>query len=97
MREACDALRDKLFEDMDEDDRIEAFVAEHVENELYTNTSMFDWHNRLTGSCLAGRKAFVKDHGIDMDGSMTVAEFIRLTENAYGGDVIQRLKERYNL
>jgi len=32
---------------------------------------------------------------IDLDGSITVAEFIRLTEDAYGGDVILAVKERY--
>ncbi len=53
------------------------------------------WHHRLTGSCLAGREEFIKNHEIDMAGSSTVLEFIALTENDYGGSIIQRLREFY--
>ena len=90
------ALRDKLFEDMPEEERIEAFLEEHELHKAYPNRDLYDWHHRLTGSCDMGRQAFVKDHGLSLDGETTVAEFIRLTENAYGGDVIRRLKERYD-
>ena len=95
LREAMEALRDKLFEDMPEAERIEAFMAEHELHKAYPNRDLYDWHHRLTGSCDMGRRTFVADHGIDMDGETTVDEFIRLTENAYGGEVIRRLKERY--
>lgn len=93
LREAMEALRDKLFEDMPEDERIAAFVAEHEPGKPYPNRDLFDWHHRLTGSCEAGRKAFVADHGLDMGGSTTPEEFIRLTRNAYGGEVIRKLEE----
>lgn len=59
------------------------------------NTDLYEWHHRLTGSCELGRRQFAKDKGIDIEhGSMTVTEFIELTENAYGGEVIRHLKER---
>ena len=89
------ALRDKMFEDMPEEERIDEFIKEHPEvDKPYQNKDLFEWHHRLTGSCLAGRNAFVKDKGLSLDGSTTVLEFIKLTENAYGGEVIRKLKER---
>ena len=43
-----------------------------------------------------GRKSFAKNHNIDIDNDvMTVKEFIKLTENAYCGDVIRELKGAY--
>jgi len=44
---------------------------------------------------MAGRNAFVKDRGLTLDGETTVTEFIRLTENAYGGSTIKALKKAY--
>ena len=96
LKEAMEALQEKLFEDMPEEERIEEFVKFHKTGEKYPNTDFFNWHNKLTGSCLAGRNAFVKNHEIDMDGSMTVSEFIELTKNDFGGDTILKLKEYYH-
>ena len=95
LREAMSALRDKLFEDMPEEERIKAFVDTHKPGVPIPNRELFDWHHRLTGSCLAGRNDFVERMGIDMDGSTTPEEFIRLTEHAYGGDVVRKLRAFY--
>ena len=95
LREAHKALMDKLFDDMPEEERIAEFVKAHKADALYPNTDFFEWHHRLTGSCEIGRAAFVKNHNIDMSGSMTVKEFIKLTENDYGGSTIKKLKEFY--
>ena len=96
LREAMAALTDKLFEDMPEEERIKAFIREHPEkSKAYPNRDLFDWHNKLTGSCLAGRNAFVKDMGLSLEGETTVEAFIELTRNAYGGDIIRRLEEAY--
>lgn len=95
LRDAMDALRDKLFEDMPEDERIQAFVDAHEPGKAYPNQDLFDWHHRLTGSCLAGRTAFVQSHGLSLDGETTVEEFIRLTEHDYGGEIIRKLKPFY--
>lgn len=97
LREAMDALRDKLFEAMPEEERIASFVAEHKSGVPYPNADLFHWHHRLTGSCEAGRRAFVSDHGIDMDGKTTPEDFIRLTKNAYGGSVIKKLGVYYHV
>lgn len=97
LREAMSDLNEKLFEDMPEEDRIAEFIKAHPDKDkAYSNQDLFDWHNRLTGSCLAGRNAFVKDHGLTLDGSTTVADFIELTKNAYNGSVIRNLAEAYN-
>ncbi len=95
IREARDALLGKMFEDMSVEDRINAFVEAHDSDKAYPDADVFDWHHRLTGSCLAGRNAFAADHDMDLTGSRTVKEFIALTENAYGGDIIRRLKDFY--
>lgn len=60
LAEARKALRDKLFEDMDENERIDAFLNEFNLTDKYPAKEFFDWHNKLTGSCEMGRKAFVK-------------------------------------
>ena len=96
LHKAMAALRDKMFEDMPEEERIAEFIKEHPDKDkAYPNQDLFDWHHRLTGSCMAGRNAFVKDRGLSLDGETTVTEFIRLTENAYGGDTIKALKKAY--
>lgn len=96
LREAMNALREKLYEDMPQEERIAAFIAEHPLGEAYPCRDLYDWHHRLTGSCEMGRNAFAKDHGIDVEhGTMTVERFIKLTRNAYGGDVIRALERAY--
>ena len=98
LADAMSEVRDKLFEDMTEDERIAAFVAEHRLGVPYPCRDLYDWHHRLTGSCDMGRAQFAKDRGIDVDTeTRTVEEFIELTRNAYGKDVILRLADAYNL
>lgn len=95
LHDAMKSLQEKLFENLSEEDRIEEFVKFHEKDKKYSNKDFFEWHNKLTGSCLAGRNAFVKDHCIDLEGESTVDEFIKLTENSYGGNIIKKLKEFY--
>ena len=95
VREAMEALRGKLFAGMNAEERCEAFAQEHKAGRKYPNRDYFEWHHRLTGSCLMGREEFAREHGVDMDGSMTPEDFIRLTESAFGGDVIKRLRRFY--
>lgn len=95
LAKAMEALRDKLFEDMPEEERIAVFLKETEDGEAYPAQYFYDWHHRLTGSCDMGRKQFARDNGIDVDNdTMTLREFLELTKNAYGGDVIRKvLKE----
>ena len=92
LREAMEALRDKLFEDMPEDERIDTFLRETDREKAYPTQYFYDWHHRLTGSCDMGRKQFARDHGVDLEhGMMTLTEFLELTKDAYGGDVIRKV------
>lgn len=97
LRTAMDALRDKLFEDMPEEERIAEFVKAHEWGKQYPSADYYDWHHRLTGSCDMGRSEFAKRHGYKLtdDELLTVEKFIKLTENSYGGSVIRKLREAY--
>ena len=94
LRAAQNALTDKLFDDVSLDERVTAFLECHNLTDAYPNRDLFEWHHKLTGSCLVGRTAWVENRGVDMDGSTTVIEFIRLCENDFGRDAIRALKER---
>ena len=92
LREAMEALREKLFEDMPENERIEMFLRETDCGKTYPTQYFYNWHHRLTGSCDMGRKQFARDHGVDLEhGMMTLMEFLELTKDAYGGDVIRKV------
>lgn len=97
LREAMDALRDKLFENMPEEERIAEFIKAHKWGEKYSAVDFYDWHHRLTGSCEMGRREFAKSHGYSLteEELITVEEFIELTKNSYGGSVIRKLREAY--
>ena len=46
----------------------------------------------LTGSCKAGREAFCRDNGIDIENdTFTIHEFVSLTKDSYGGETIKKL------
>ena len=93
LAEVREALQDKLFYEMPVEKRIAAFWACHKKGVKYPTKDFFEWHHKLTGSCLMGRQQFAKDHDVDLDGEITVDEFIALTKNAFGGDIIKRLEE----
>lgn len=95
LRKAVAAMQDKLYEDMPAEERIAAFIGCHDYEGTYNNTDLYDWHHRLTGSCEMGRQQFAIDHGIDLDGKMSIKEFIELTKNAYGGEIIKKLEKEY--
>lgn len=95
LHEAAEALRDKIFNDMSEEDRINAFCKEFEHDKKYKGQVFFDWHHRLTGSCLFGRNQFVKEQGLSLDDEFTVDEFIDICINSYGGETIRQLKEKW--
>ncbi len=92
LREAMAALQAKLCDGMTEEERIAAFWECHNRTDKYSGRDLYQWHHVLTGSCEFGRNEFVKNHGIDIDNSeFTVAEFVKLCKNSYGGKVIRKL------
>ena len=98
LHDAFSALQEKLYDDSTEEERIEAFRKEFPEYDTpYHNRDLFTYHHVLTGSCQMGRESFCKDKGIDLDGSTTVREFVELTKDSYGGDVICKLPDVYGI
>ena len=92
LHEAQQALESKLFNEMAIEERIEMFLKEFKRNKKYKGTVFFDWHNKLTGSCEMGRTIFIRDNNLSLDGEYTVDEFIVITENSYGSEIIKQLK-----
>ena len=90
------ALQEKLFDEMDADEKIELFREKFKDGVKYPAREFYDWHHKLTGSCEFGRKSFARDREIDLDAGMyTVREFVEITKDAYGGEIIRRLEEYY--
>lgn len=92
LKEAIDELHEKLFDDMPEEDRIAEFFKAHSPGVKYPAKDLFVWHNRLTGSCEAGRMSFARSHDIDLENdTFTIEEFINLCKDSYGGETIKKL------
>ena len=97
-REAAMADAQRKYDDnKPEEERIADFIGEFPTLDSVVPCSrLFVCHNRLTGSCEMGRREFCRLHGINVESdSMTVAEFIKVTKNEYGGDTIRRLEQEY--
>lgn len=97
-----EAFRDavsKYEHDLPTEERIANFNSTFPDNDKPVKVSLlYVWHNKLTGSCALGRQMFAKEHNIDIEmDSMTVSEFVKLTENSYGRNVIKLLKQSRGL
>lgn len=96
LRDAFTSLQEKLYDDITEEERIEAFKKKFPNYDTkYDNRDLFVYHHVLTGSCRMGRESFVADKGLSLDGKTSVREFVELTKNAYGGEIIKRLAKEY--
>lgn len=95
LHEAFEALQEKLYDDSTVEECLAAFKKHFpVFDKKYPAREFFTWHHVLTGSCKAGREAFCRDRGIDLDKDRyTVYEFILKTLDSYGGHIIKRLVE----
>ena len=98
LRDAFTSLQEKLYDDSTEEERIEAFKKKFPEYDVkYDNGDLFTYHHVLTGSCRMGRESFVSDRGLSIDGKTSIREFVELTQNAYGGDIIKKLPGAYGI
>ena len=98
LRDAFTSLHEKLYDDSSEEERIEAFVKKFPSYDTkYDNKDLFAYHHVLTGSCRMGRKSFVNSKGLSLDDKTSVREFVELTKNSYGGDVIRKLPKAYGI
>ena len=71
-----------------------ASIKENLREEL--NRCANEKIDKLTHKfvCEMGRNSFVKNGGYDLENdTFTVQEFIDITKNAFGGDVIKQLEE----
>ena len=98
LRDAFTSLQEKLYDDSTEEERIKAFKKKFPNYDTkYDNRDLFAYHHVLTGSCRMGRESFVSDKGLSLDGKTSVREFVELTKNAYGGDIIKKLPSAYGI
>ena len=98
LKDAFMSLQEKLYDDSTEEERIETFKKKFPEYDVkYNNRDLFVYHHVLTGSCRMGREAFMSNKGLSLDGKTSVREFVKLTQDAYGGDIIKKLPEAYGI
>lgn len=98
LKQALSDASEKYNENKPLEERIAEFNEKFPGNDIQIDgNELFSWHHILTGSCLFGRKSFCSDKGLDVNAKYTVREFISLTENAFGSDVIIKLKQSRNL
>lgn len=95
IKEALRDLEEKIMKNIDTEEVISRFKEEFTDyTKKYKASDFYQWHNYLTGSCEMGRKVFAKEHNINIGkDKMTVQEFIELTKNSYGGEIIKELEE----
>ena len=94
LKEAVDSLQQKLFGNLDEDERVVEFLLQFKYETKYPAELFFDWHNKLTGSCLQGRENFIKNNNVDMDKSYTIKEFVDICSNDYCGHIIKKILDK---
>ena len=97
IKDAVADVHSKYIQDLPEEERLQSFVDAHPSLVgKYPAKDLFEWHNTLTGSCRFGRESFCNERGINVDeDNFTVIEFVNLTKNSYGGEVISKILELY--
>ncbi len=96
LKKALDDATEKYNNNLSIEERISLFISHFEKDKVYKAKEFFEWHNTLTGSCEFGRKDFCKSHNIDIEEDwITPDDFIRLTINSYGSDIIKQLKQQY--
>ena len=93
IRDAINSLNEKLFENYTVEERICKFKEIFTDfTKKYDAKQLFEWHGKLTTSCNLGKESFCVNHSIDVNNdSFTIFEFIELTKDSYGGDIIKQL------
>lgn len=93
LKEALESLNEKTLLSLPIEKRIESFKKEFKDFNLKQKAlSLYNWHFKLTGSCKMGRDSFIQTHNINLEkDKFSVNEFIKLTKDSYGGDIIKQL------
>lgn len=95
IKEALKEASGKYYANCNYKETIENFIGKFKKEEKYKAGEFFEWHFYLTGSCTQGRKMFMQERGIDFEDMYTVDEFIEITTNGYGGEIIEELKNEW--
>ena len=96
LHEAFDAAYDKEMEAKPVEQRVAEVVKKHPDpTKEIPNKELFNLHHVLTGSCEFGRRQFCERYGIDLEGSMTMEDFCKITSNDYGKEAIGLLAKAY--
>ena len=95
LREAMESANAKALLEEPVENRIKRFCIEFPDfDKKIPAMELFKWHHILTGSCEQGRRSFVYNHGINLDTDVfTVKEFVALTRNDYGGEIISQINK----
>lgn len=71
--------------------KIDLFHKTFKNSQKYPFDEFYKWHTTLTGSCSTGKDYFISQNKISKTKKYTVKEFIEITKNAYGGEIIKQL------
>jgi len=97
LEEANKSLLEKLLIKKPIEERIEDFTKLFNLKNKYKAEEFYTWHYLLTGSCSIGRNNFMSNHSITKESTLTVKEFIELTESEYQGSIIKQLKTKLKI
>ena len=93
IREAVTDAMTKYYSSLDFDTVKRKLLAEFEAKKRLTVKELYSWHGALTGSCRFGRDEFQKSHNLRDDDTLSLDEFISLTENAFGGEKVRLLRK----
>ena len=91
IRKALIDARGKYFSALDFGEVKRQLLGRFQKEETLTVKELFFWHGLLTGSCVFGRSEFQKEHDLKDSDKLTLKEFVKLTENSFGGQHIKEL------
>ena len=91
IKEAFLSLEKKMIAYLDVDERIEMFLKDVDKCKKYPLQYFFEWHGKLTGSCLQGRENFICNKRLTLEDEINFDGFMKLCENQYGWEVIKKL------
>lgn len=97
LREANDALEEKINYKTSIPERIERFLDNFNIYDTYSGKVLYEWHNKLTGSCKTGRDQFVRTHNIDLNKKYSIEDFVKLTKGSYRHKIIMDMFKLMNM
>ena len=94
IKEAVLSAREKYLSSFDFEQKKEQLLKLFEEKGKLSVKELYFWHGALTGSCSFGRSEFQREHNLKDDDLLSLSEFIKLTENSFGGEKIKFLKNK---